>query len=1310
MAKNQGRGRQSAVPTGDYRSYKRIIEERRKNIDDDDDELYSDHAASQEDAAPDDDMDRAAAEAYAQSTVEGDDELNSALETDGHSGDEDEESMPAPRRRARSYRANQPASERRRISDDVEDGEREPDAEPEPEHEPRPHRANPRSGQAHRPARKAPRPTHKPARPAPHREPDADDEDNDFIESERVRHPAQAQRAPRRDESSHEVDDLEDYESDDTAYSDDVYEPYEFEDDLDSDEELEDSATEWADGIKRVFNRGRESLRALSAKARSGGKKRPHNKGRRRPAPKRPASAAQPGVDDAQPVQLDIQPLAQQDAQAEQEHRISVDPAEYESVSQELESIEDVRPISRRERRLSQQHAEETAPQDDYPQVNIVSRKAMRAQQDAQPEAPAQPQSDDAQPAPEQYAPVQYAQGQYAQGQYAQNQYAQGQYDPNQYAPADNTAAQAVAEPMPEPQPEPQPEQPADNGMMFGIQGHQHIMQPQPEAQPESQPESNVSIDVNWDAAPVNVDIGELGDAEQPEDEPETDEPTRKLSRRERKAARKAAHRKPARRRDYDLSDDDDDDDESTGDFAGQTEPADATARYERKSAPSAGAYLSDDDDEPEDDGYRAMNAHDTQPGPFHTQYNFGEDQYSDPFGEDEEEEEEEVEEDSRGRGGCLKAFTVLLVILLVIFGSVWALDYFNVLNVRRIAGDIAAMPLFDPLRGNLLPAATDAPGSGDVTAQPNASASPEASEQPVSATPAASATPMPGVTLVPTIQPADSQSGGLVGSALTQTSQQSNTVDTAAAPLDAAVGMIALVEQPSASGRGEWTAEQRLRAYSLASTDPSNSEFGLEYGVYVDYERADGYARAEQMTFGLGSEYTELEGVITFRGNNFRENAAYGTAELSEKRFEVMWKNRIGSIDSGYAVWSGVGWNGQPVMVHWSDEMRQMMNIRDEYKSDSELVEVIYGTLDGNIYFLDARTGEYTRDPIELGFPIKGSVSIDPRGYPLLYVGQGISKANGRTGSIGWRVYNLLNQEHMYLLNGHDELRFRTHGSFDGVCLVDAETDTAVVGGENGIFYTIKLNTQFDPTVPSISIDPVVTLYRYKSSISDELGFENSVAAYGRYAYLIDNSGLLNCFDMNTMTPVWLFDVGDDTDASIALEPQSDGLIALYTANEVDKQGSSGLSTIRKLDALSGEELWNFSVECNSDGTNGGGAFASPAVGKNQLSDLIYFNICRTSGGGTLYAFDKQSGEIIWQQSTQRYSWSSPVIVYNDAGEGVVVLGNSGGVIRMYDGRTGEELSEIEIDGNMEGSPAVYGDMLVIGTRDCNIYGIRIL
>ena len=227
--------------------------------------------------------------------------------------------------------------------------------------------------------------------------------------------------------------------------------------------------------------------------------------------------------------------------------------------------------------------------------------------------------------------------------------------------------------------------------------------------------------------------------------------------------------------------------------------------------------------------------------------------------------------------------------------------------------------------------------------------------------------------------------------------------------------------------------------------------------------------------------------------------------------------------------------------------------------------------------------------------------------------MGQGISKANGKTGSIGWRVYNLLNQEHMYLLNGHDELRFRTHGSFDGVCLLDAETDTIIEGAENGIFYTIKLNTNFNWNEQTISIDPVVTLYRYKSRLSravgDEgLGIENSVAAYGQYAYFIDNSGLLTCIDLNTMAPAWLFDVGDDTDASISLEQQADGTVALYTINEVDKQGKSGDCTMRKLNALTGEQLWSYSVRCKSDGTNGGGGFASPARG-------VTTSLCAISG-----------------------------------------------------------------------------------------------
>ena len=500
------------------------------------------------------------------------------------------------------------------------------------------------------------------------------------------------------------------------------------------------------------------------------------------------------------------------------------------------------------------------------------------------------------------------------------------------------------------------------------------------------------------------------------------------------------------------------------------------------------------------------------------------------------------------------------------------------------------------------------------------------------------------------------------------------------------------------------------LQADPIDAADPGQSVWKYRPELYVKGRSVKSYQREEPIIFGDREEYTRLEGVVTFRGSNMRHNASYGTAKLEQTGFKVLWKNKIGAIDSGYTTWTGVGWNGQPVMVRWPEQLRRVMNLKPEFKDKDGLIEVIYGTLDGNIYFLDAESGEYTRDPIKLGYPIKGSVSIDPRGYPLLFVGQGISKANGHTGKIGWHIYSLLDQERLYFLNGHDKLCYRRHGSFDGVCLLDPETDTVIEGGENGIFYTIKLNTRFDINGPSISVDPEVTSYRYKSALSKELGFENSVAAYGQYAWLVDNSGLLTCFDLNTMKAVWLFSVGDDTDSTIALEPEEDGTLALYTANEVDKQGSSGKSTVRRIDAMTGDEQWSFSVKCKSDGTNGGGAFASPAVGANAYSPYIYYNICRTEGGGTLYCFNKKTGEIVWSRSTERYSWSSPVLVYREDGTGVLVVGNSKGVLRMYDPENGDKVGEIELDGNMEGSPAVFGDILVIGTRSRKIYGVRLL
>jgi len=98
------------------------------------------------------------------------------------------------------------------------------------------------------------------------------------------------------------------------------------------------------------------------------------------------------------------------------------------------------------------------------------------------------------------------------------------------------------------------------------------------------------------------------------------------------------------------------------------------------------------------------------------------------------------------------------------------------------------------------------------------------------------------------------------------------------------------------------------------------------------------------------------------------------------KKKLEKVWSIKIGYIDT----WTGVGWNGQPAIVKWSNELRKKMNLFQDKKDKNDLKEVIYATLDGKIYFLDLDDGSYTRNPINVGAPLKGSVTVDPGVIPF--------------------------------------------------------------------------------------------------------------------------------------------------------------------------------------------------------------------------------------------------------------------------------------------------------------------------------------
>ncbi len=168
--------------------------------------------------------------------------------------------------------------------------------------------------------------------------------------------------------------------------------------------------------------------------------------------------------------------------------------------------------------------------------------------------------------------------------------------------------------------------------------------------------------------------------------------------------------------------------------------------------------------------------------------------------------------------------------------------------------------------------------------------------------------------------------------------------------------------------------------------TDATNPEdFVKQLAVNVDgttLAEDEVYQAEDEIDFYTGDEYTDLPGVITFRGNNFRDSAAYGFAEASRYKFGTSWSFNTGTLTAPDGeTWSGSGWVGQPLIVKWPKETKAVMNMYDWAKADDTLVEVIYATMDGNIYCRDLATGKQARDTLRVGYTFKGAGALDPRG-----------------------------------------------------------------------------------------------------------------------------------------------------------------------------------------------------------------------------------------------------------------------------------------------------------------------------------------
>ena len=478
---------------------------------------------------------------------------------------------------------------------------------------------------------------------------------------------------------------------------------------------------------------------------------------------------------------------------------------------------------------------------------------------------------------------------------------------------------------------------------------------------------------------------------------------------------------------------------------------------------------------------------------------------------------------------------------------------------------------------------------------------------------------------------------------------------------------------------------------------------------------------RQDRIYLSTDDEYFALPGISTFRGNNYRNSATYGITDVKAGTLDTLWDYDM--IITEDSVRTGCGWTGQPLVVEWDEETRQMMKMYRYKKNKDHLVEVIYPTLDGYIYFLDIEDGSPTRDPIFIGQRFNGSGSLDPRGYPLLYVGSGDIDIDGEKPRM--YIISLITGRVLFTYGENDRMSLRSDNNYwcayDSAPLIDADTDTLIWPGENGILYTFKLNTEFDKEAGTISVAPTTPVRtRYFTNRMDEeeywYGYESSASIVDNYLYITDNGGMVFCVNLTTMELIWAQNIEDDANSSPVFERVSDKRGYIYVAPTLhwtaDRE-NKGTISIYKIDALTGEIVWQTPYEVYNTEEATGGVQSTPLLGAKgtDIEGLVIYTIANTSpeGAGLVVALDTKTGEEVWRRSMSIYTASSPTAVCEIDGTSYVVVCDALGRITLLQGATGEGITSIDLGIMIEASPIVYKDTIVVGTRGQKIYGIEV-
>lgn len=418
---------------------------------------------------------------------------------------------------------------------------------------------------------------------------------------------------------------------------------------------------------------------------------------------------------------------------------------------------------------------------------------------------------------------------------------------------------------------------------------------------------------------------------------------------------------------------------------------------------------------------------------------------------------------------------------------------------------------------------------------------------------------------------------------------------------------------------------------------------------------------------------------------------------------------------------WCGTGWTGQPAVVPYNGR-----------------TWVIFGAYDGAVHFLDAETGEQLLPSFQTGDLIKGSVTVDPDGYPLIYIGS-------RDDNFRIIAFDREEPTELWRMNAYDVERLtgnRLYWNDDWDSSALVIDDYLFEGAENSSFYIVKLNRSYDSSglakvSPEIShVFPGWDEQLLEDIADEEISIESSVAIFKNTLYFANSGGLVQGWDISGLGKngtdwqperTFRFWTGGDVDATIVVDEEG----MLYVGVERERQGekyaeararSEEVGQILKLDPSRPDDpiVWAVKdleplAENPPALRTQTGLWATPAL----YGEMIY----AATHTGRLLGIDRATGAICWETQLGGFLWGSPVVI-----DDLLLQGDHQGILHAYDVSedagcqrepTEEELYEepseeppeiwsVPLGWRIESTPAVWNGTIFLGDRNGRFYALR--